>query len=472
MSYVLTMLGIGTGVILIGTALGFGVYWLWRKARQVLWALVTILVVVTLTWLFEFALPRRYPNVTAGLPRIFDTFIWTWILSFTLLAIVTLVGLLRCVWTARRGARSNDFEGRFDDIDAAWEAILLALGEAQIDPAAQRFILMLAPAPEENESLIQSAGLRLYADAPPRGAALRAYAMAEAVLLDVSLASAFGSQEPDGADRLAHVARLLLELDPDRPVVRGVVVDLPIKWSEQPDAPRRAAAVREDLQAIGAVLKVRPPIFAILGRLEVIPGLVEFLARMPEQNLQSRSGFAIPGNVPYSGELMGRGLEWYAGWFASWGLQLIQARFLDSAGNGRIVVLTDEVRRRQRRWRELMEAAFSTHRGAAPVPLRGLYGVASGDRPGEQAFAAGLLRGAFSRIPADTITTDWATQAHDDDRIYRRVAWAVGVVGGLLAFLAWAYVLQEGGGWWVIFLAIILASVAVITRMAMTSRAS
>lgn len=472
-SQVLTWLGIGTGAILIGTALGFGVYWLWRRARQVLWVLLALLVVAGLTWLFEFDLPRRYPDVTAGLPGVFEAFIWTWILLFTLLALGSLVVLGRMLWRVRHGSRSSGSETRFADIDAAWEGILLALGEARINPAEQRFIVMLAPSPQEIEALVHSAGLRLYAEAPPRGAALRAYAMAEAVLLDASSASAFGCQDAEGGERLAHLAKLLRELDPDRPVVRGVVVTFPAAWAEQPDAPQRAAAVREDLQALRTTLKVRPPIFAILGRVEEIIGLGDFLARMPEQNLLSRSGFAIPSNIAYSGELIGRGLAWFASWFESWGLQLIQTRFLDTAGNGRIVLLIDEVRRRQRRWREVMEAAFSTHRGAEPVPLRGLYAVASGSRPGEQAFAAGLLRGAFSRIPADTITTDWAGEAYNDDRTYQRAAWAVGVVGGLLALATWVYVLREHGGlWWVAFLGVIVAWIVVITRMTIASRSA
>lgn len=472
MYQILTMLGIGAGVLLVGTTLVFGIVWLWKRARRILWILLALVIVAALVWAFEFALPRRLPDVAPGLPRFFEADVWTWMLLFTLLALATLLALVRVVWKSSRDTSLAD-AGRFPDIDAAWEAIQLALGEARIDPASQRHILLLASDPDEGEALIRSAGLRIYAEAPPRGAPLRAHAIAEGILLNVSAASAFGCQSPDGSERLACVARRLRALDPDCPVVRGIVVVFPAPWADDPEAPRRAAAVREDLQTLRTTLKVRAPVFAVLGRLEELVGLREFLARMPEQNLLSRCGFAIPGNVTYSGELIGRGLGWFSGWFASWGRELIQNRVLDTSGNDRIYLLTDEVRRRQRRWREVMESAFSTHRGAEPVPLRGVYGVASGERPGEQAFAAGLLRGPFSRILADTITTDWAGEAHGDDRLYRRAAWAVGVVGGLLALLAWVYVLETYSGfWWLAFLGLVVLWIVVVTRMALTGRGS
>ncbi len=461
----LSRIGIGAGVILAATAIGFGIYWLWRKAPRVLLAIVLLLIVAGLVWLFEFFLPGRYPTIDPALP-IFRPRVWTWMLAFTLLALGTAIALVRAWWRWRRYRPADVSSGVFPDIDAAWESIVLAFDQARIDPTAQRFILILAPDEAEAASLVRSAGLQLYAESPPSGGPIHAYATAEAVLLSVAGASNFGHQSGGGSERLTHLCRLLRDLNPECPVARGVIVLFPTSWADHAEAPSRAAAVREDLRTIGNELKVRPPVFALLGRMEEIDGLPEFLARMPEATRGARCGFAIPGSVTYSSEMIGRGLIWLSGWFDTWCLNLIAADLLDTRSNGRLFLLTDAVRRRRRRWRNIMEAAFSTHREAQTVPLRGCYGVAYGDRPDRQAFASGLIRGARSRIVADSITTDWAEEAFDDDQTYRRAALAVGVVGGLLSLLAWAYILgNHNPFWWLAFLAVLVAWIVVIVRM-------
>jgi type VI secretion system protein ImpL len=78
--------------------------------------------------------------------------------------------------------------------------------------------------------------------------------------------------------------------------------------------------------------------------------------------------------------------------------------------------------------------------------FRGCYFAATGPGPGEQAFSAGLLRGARGRVVAEHSATRWTAQAVEDDRYYYRLAMAVGLVGGALAAAVWAYILAVAPG--------------------------
>ena len=98
---------------------------------------------------------------------------------------------------------------------------------------------------------------------------------------------------------MEHLCRLLLALQPDCPVVRGLAVVLPIDWCSRPESVKDAAVVRDDIQAILRVLGVQCPAFAIFSGMESVPGFPEFAARLAAQvspqMLDQRVGFAVPG---------------------------------------------------------------------------------------------------------------------------------------------------------------------------------
>ncbi len=231
--------------------------------------------------------------------------------------------------------------------------------------------------------------------------------------------------------------------------MRGVVVLFPISWAGQPDSVKWAAYFRDDLRAIQRVLKVRCPVFALFPEMEIVPGFAEFLARMPAALRQGRCGFAVPASQPFSGDLIQRGLAWMSGWFHGWALSLMAEDLLNQAGNNHLFSLDNEFRRYRKRLQAVVEAALATQREAEPPLLRGCYFTATGENPGEQAFSAGLLRGPRGRVLADHVATRWTLGAETDDRHYRRLALGVGVAGGLLALLAWIFiVVQTGNPWW------------------------
>jgi type VI secretion system protein ImpL len=464
------LIRIAWATALIGAVAGMivGFWYLIRRVPRLAGWIVLALIAGALIWLIEMRLPSRY-EVDPDLP-VFRHLSWTWALGFALVSLAALAGLVRSLWSGpARESEDVGAEPRFPDLDAAWESIRLRLGQAGIALPDQRVFLVLAPDESVAEAVVRAAGLTLFAQAPEVPAPIHAYSTAESLLLSCSGASNLGRQDAEATPRLESLCRTLLRLDPERPVVRGVVVLLPAEWAAKAEASGWAAAVREDLRVVRTILKVRLPVFALIPQAETLAGLEEFIARIPDAMRLSRCGFALPSTVTFSGDLMQRGLSWLAGWFDTWGLNLMSGDLADGAGNGRLYSLSCEIRARRKRWRDILEAAFSTHRESEPVLLRGCYLSATGDRPQLQAFAAGLLRGARSRILADHVLADWSEDARRDDRVYRRAALAVALVGGLLTLLAWSWIVRQHPLWWIGFVAVIVAwmiALAVLIRRA------
>ena len=140
---------------------------------------------------------------------------------------------------------------------------------------------------------------------------------------------------------------------------------------------------------------------------------------------------------------------------------------LDQASNNELASLANEVRRFRKRLRAVMEAAFSTPRAAEPFAFHGCYFAATGSGPGEQAFAAGLLVGARSRVIAGHLATEWTAEARDDDWRYKQVAIGVAIGGGLLTLLWWLYVINvtQNPLWWIGVVVLCLAWVVAAVRL-------
>lgn len=441
-----------------------GAFFLGRWAWRLLVAILLILLLGGLLWL-----AFRYPAqnfLRTGLPPLFFDHFWLWV--FVLLAgsvwsLWTLVAVLRGPRPAPppvpvegeapevSAAETRAETPRFPDLDAAWEAIQIRLSQAQIDLGRQRVTLLIAPHEDWSAALIQSAGLQLFAQAPETAAPIHAYATAEGVLLGGAGASAFAAPEAGGTARLEHLGRLLLAQQPDCPVVRGVAVVFPISWALQPDAARWAAAVRDDLRTLQRILQVRFPVFALFTEMETVPGFTEFINRMERSFREGRVGFATPRTQDFNGDLAGRGLTWLSGWFHTWILNRMAYDLFNPTGNDRLFSLDYAIRRDRALLRKVLEAAFSTHRETEPNLFRGCYFMATGAKPAEQAFAAGLLRGARGRILAEHPATFWTQEAVADDRRYRRTALAVGLVGGMALLIWWADILdqvRDSPQWW------------------------
>ena len=435
-----------------------------------------VVVCVVVVTVLSFKYPSsRLPD--EALPALFqNAYYWMWVLGFLIIALASSFIFLRTVWR-RTGAVVADASSSWPELDEVWDEIMVRLGQAKINPAAQRFYLLIAPDEDRASAVVHSAGLHIYVEAPEGPAPIHAYATSDAVLLTCSGASdlgASGGQRP--GSRMEALCRKLRALQPDCPVVRGVAVLFPVDWA-RPEAVKLAAAVRDDLQAIRRALQVRCPVFALFPGMEAVPGFPEFAARLAAQvspeMLDQRAGFAVPASMPFSGDLVQGGLVWVSGWFHDWVLHLLATGSLNDPSNGPLVTLDYEFRRYRKRLRSVVESAFSTHRESEPVLFRGCYVLAAGDRRGDRAFSAGLFRGPRSRIVADHVATSWSADALREDRAYRRLALAVALLGCGLALPAWFYIasrspLFAGVG----LLTLAVAWIVVLVRLGNSQRAS
>src|SRR5262249_26051359 len=143
------------------------------------------------------------------------------------------------------------------------------------------------------------------------------------------------------------------------------------------------------------------------------------------------------------------GLGWMTGWFHGWVINLMTDDLLNHAGNQRLFGLEQEFRRYRKRLRSLIEVAFSTHPKAEPALFRGCYFTATGGVSDDRAFVSAVLGGPHGRVHSEHSATCWTAQAVEDDRVYRRVALAVGSVGALLSLLGWMSILVLSHNlWW------------------------
>jgi type VI protein secretion system component VasK len=441
--------------------------WSWR------WLVVlcvTLAAVVFLVWL-----PIRHPAhafLDESTPSPFLNYFWPWIFLLTVGFTLSLISFGRTLYQGRPAAvQEGAVEGEADrasDLDSAWREIQLRLSNARIDVGAQHVYLVLSPDEGWTSALVHSANLQLFAEGPDGEAPVHAYATADGIFLSVAGASAFGVQSEEGGRSLENVCRRLLAERPDCPVVRGVVVLLPITWAGQPESVKWASSIRDDLRTIERILKVRCPVFAVFSEMETTDGFPEFVGRMSAALRQSRCGFAVPASHPFSGELVQNGLIWMSGWYHGWILSLMADDLFNVAGNNQLFSLDIEFRRYRKRLRSVLEAAFSTHRETEPMLFRGCYFTATGANTREQAFTPGLLRGPRGRILVEHPVTQWTQQAQDDDRFYRRLALVVGLVGGGLSLLTWFAIIAMTSSliWWAGPVVMALVWLIVIYRVA------
>ncbi|WP_435020296.1 type VI secretion protein IcmF/TssM N-terminal domain-containing protein [Tundrisphaera sp. TA3] len=449
-------------------------------AKRWFWTFLAAAVLVALGVLFLFVLPRRTdPNafLDRSLPPAIADHFWAWIYALILGVFAFAWLLARAIRRARAaapgGAEIDPADlatgpARYPELEEAWRQIRIRLSQAQIDPGARNVILLIAPHEDWAAALVRSAGLPLFVQAPETDAPIHAFATQDALLISCSGMSAFGTQEADGVTRIEALCRLLLAENRDCPVIRGVVALFPAGWTTAGESVRWASALRDDLNAIERVTRVRPPVFALFPEMETVPGFAEFIRRMPREARQQRVGFAVPRDHALGDDVSQRGLVWLSGWFHAWALNLMAGDPLDADGNGRLFVLDHEIRRYRSRWRKILDAALATHRESEPALFRGVYLTATGVGADDQAFSAGLFRGPRARIVADHAATTWTAQAEADDRRYRRIALWVGLVGALLTLGTWAFILLRivhEPIWWLAPLAQIIAWALALRRI-------
>ncbi|WP_152051605.1 type VI secretion protein IcmF/TssM N-terminal domain-containing protein [Tautonia marina] len=421
------------GVVAFASA---GAAMLWSK-HPVRWILVLAIILLAIG---AFG-PWQVPEIDPQLPAIFSGWaLRTWLFGLGVIALLTTTHLIATLVRHARGTNYEKGEGRFPDLDAAWQEIVIRLGQAGIDPSRQRLYLLLGPDERQAAALIDSANVQLFGRAPSSPEApIHAYAVADGILLSCAGASSFGRSDGEGPDRLAHLCRLIRQLNPEEPVLRGVAALLPISVAGSGNELQVASAIRNDLNAIRSGLRLRCPTYTVFTEMETVAGFDDFVARIPANLRQSRCGFSIPGAQLYRSELISIGIGWMRQWFNSWSLDLMVQEIRNKNSNNRLMLLNNVARRNRDQLIHLLDACLSTHEQSEPVLFRGCYFVSNGVEDHQRAFAMGLVAGRNGRLLVDHALTTWSREAERLNARYRAIALGLAVGAAVVALPFWYF---------------------------------
>ena len=436
----------------ISAAVIAGVALLWSK-HPGRW-IVALLVIGLGVGLFYDRPPREMKE---GLPETFVNYFTLWVFVLGVAAILTTSHLVGTLVREHWGGKGEETTSEHPDIDAAWQEVQIQMSRARIDLSEQAVYILLSPEESLAASMIGAAGLQLFARAPVApDAPLHGYAIADALFL--SCAGMYAAARPpteekaepspqDGTARLEHLCRLIAAANPERPNLRGIAVLIPYEWTRSNDSLLKVSAIRDDLQTIRQVFKLRCPTVTVFCMRESLPGFSEFTTRLPaRERRQMRCGFSAP--VSHSRDVFRRGMDWMTRWFELWSLNLMVGDVQNTRGNARLLAMTMALRENRDNLVGLLESALTVHLQAEPLLYRGSYFVGISSEPDRNAFSAGLLKG---RLLLDKNLTQWARDADRVDRRYRLASLALGIVigGGSL----WIWVsgiilrLEDLGGW-------------------------
>ncbi len=427
----------GVGAVLAATAAAVAWFWAKHPVRWIL-AIATVVVIVAVAR-GQADLPR-YNDLDPFLPSAFKPpyFSW-WVLALSLSALY-LSTHLAGTWIRARASDSRGPSGEagFPDLDAAWDEIQIRLSHAQYDATRQDLFLILGPEESLAASLMEAAGLQFFARAPADPSApIHGFATADGLFLSCAGATSWGRGGEEGTARLVTLCRMIRDLNPDKPVLRGVAVLYPMERAASPEVLQSVSTLRNDLQTIRAELNMQVPTFAIFCLREAYGGFEEFAARVPPGVRARRCGFSVPVEQRFDLPAAARGLGWLVQWFSTWSLNLMTDEPRDSDGNRRLIAMCARLRCEVPALGQLLNASFSTHAQAEPILLKGCYFVACGPGPEGRAFAPGLVNGKASKLIADAVHATWSRGADAIDRRHRLIAIAIALATAAFALPIW-----------------------------------
>lgn len=414
--------------------------WLWSK-HPVRW----ILILVTVGIVLLIALNRdRVPgpaDLDPDLPWAFfpPRFLF-WILVLTLASLYLIVHLLgqwiRAVWG--RPPADEGEETKFEDLETAWDEIQIRLSHAQYDVAKHKVFLLLSTDEGLAASMMTSAGLQFFTQAPVDAAApIHAYATADGLFLSCAGASSWGRGDGEGAARLDWLCQKLRALNLEMPVLGGLGILFPLEKAASTEVLQGVGALRNDLQSIRDVLQVRCPTIAVFCQHEPDPCFEEFTVRLPAGVRARRCGFSFPATQVFDHAAANKGLGWLVQWFYTWSLKLMTDHYGMKEGNSKLLLMNARLWRDLGALGRLIDTAFSTHSRSEPVLVRGSYVVACGPDPAGHAFVSGLIGGKASKMVADAAQTVWSRSAHEVDRRYRLAALGLGLGCAAIVLPVW-----------------------------------
>src|SRR5262249_29334456 len=154
--------------------------------------------------------------------------------------------------------------------------------------------------------------------------------------------------------------------------VNGAILSVPIEVSDRDDGAQQWGLVaREDLARSEAALKLRFPVFALVGGVEALPGGGTFFERFAVEKGSQRLGKGFPLNPdvrPADFEAQGeKGVRWvFGGLLPYWVFKLMRADG-EPRDNGGLYRFMVELRRRAPRLARLMSRALAVRDDQLPV---------------------------------------------------------------------------------------------------------
>lgn len=249
----------------------------------------------------------------------------------------------------------------------------------------------------------------------------------------------------EAAARLGHVCGLIAAARWPLCPVNGALVAVPAGVTEKDDIAQQWGLVaRQDLAVAGETLKLRFPMYVLVGGVEDLPGGQLFFQRFAADQGGKRLGKGFPFNPVIRPDDVPEKVEAAVGWvFGSllpyWAYKLTRvdgtAAAADTRDNAGLVRFLAEVRKRGPHLARLVSRAVVTRGDEVPV-FGGCYlsAVLPAD-PNDAKFA----REFFKKVESSQGYVAWADEAFAEDAGYRRltmlghVALAV-LAAGVLAF--------------------------------------
>lgn len=222
--------------------------------------------------------------------------------------------------------------------------------------------------------------------------------------------------------RLSHVlGRVAATRWPLCPI-NGAILSVPVEVSDRDDAAQQWGLVaREDLAQIEGTLKLRFPVFTLVGGVEHLPGGATFFERFAIEKGTQRLGKGFPLNPDVRPGDLAESVEKAVRWaFGSllpyWVFKLMRSDGGgDSRDNGGLFRFMVELRRRAPRLGRLVSRSVAVRDERLPV-FGGCYLAVTlyGD-PNDAKFA----REFFRKVESAQGAVAWTEAAYDEDAGYR-----------------------------------------------------
>ncbi len=234
--------------------------------------------------------------------------------------------------------------------------------------------------------------------------------------------------------RLSHICGLIASARWPLCPINGAVLAVPAGVSDRDDVAQQWGLVaREDLARASGAMRLRFPVYALVGGVESLSGGATFFERFAADKGSQRLGKGFPLNpdvpVASAGAEVEKAVAWVFGSLLPYYVfkQMRADNTTETRENGGLFRFLVELRRRAPRLARLVSRAVA---GGDDVPVFGgcYLAVTTTADPNDAKFAKEF----FKKVEASQAAVAWTDEAYADDASYRSMTRAGYVVLGLI----------------------------------------